>query len=866
MRHGFISLLFCVLYFHSIAQSTLRGVVTGGNDSPIDFAQIYVQEPGGKILAYTFTDSLGRFDLSFRTKEDSLLIRVARLGYEPVRRVIPTLQKEMNIELTLADESILKEVVVTEGRPIESRGDTLNYFVESFSDGSEKSVEDLLAKLPGVSVDEQSGTIKYQGKEIKKILLDGDDLTGDNYKVLSKNLSADWLEEVEILKRFTDSRLLQGIRQSDEVAINLKLKEDAKAPLFGTIEAGGGNTSKYLARAELLSYLKKLKLFALGEANNTGADLQSYDLETYTNSQLEYKGFILPEQVINNQLTAPAFLKQERFTFHEGQFASNSMVVNISPKTSLRSFTTIYNNTLQYNFTDSLFYFLPSNDGFSFNQSQRQDQRPFEIFQDIKTESQLSVNQDLIIRFQGKYAKDNPLTNNFTGFSAYNDRADLKMNEWYGGVSYLNRLNQKWVNTLDVEVGENSGHELFALSQVNSESDSIRQRVSQDFFNFGIFNRLDGIISENWFVNVLAGWSVNNADLDLVQNEIVNENHIANNYTYNHLFSELKIKKRIKKVTTLSFGGRIRNASINFNQRSAGQAYFEPTVTFSTKKKLGKVASELKGLYNIEYIFLKPNQLTSSALLTDYRSAISFNSDPDNPIKNEIGIASFKLTENRVSFLSANAEWIYLKSSSMLTSQLIFERDAVINNQVQDGASSSFLSSYSLDKYFAVLKSTIKVAYNFNRSKTPLAIESIRNESELSESTFSITSGSSITKGISLSLAFKSYESRNKWNGAVNTFNFHNYYTRIVIRPVKMLRLTFDYQAINFRQSNDFSSILNASVSYAILDDDLSFELTGNNLMNADAVELSTIEPSVFTNSLYPLQPMFILISAKYRF
>jgi len=56
--------------------------------------------------------------------------------------------------------------------------------------------------------------------------------------VLSKNLSADWLEEVEILKHFTNSRLVQGIQQSEEFAINLKLKEDAKSPLFGTVDAG----------------------------------------------------------------------------------------------------------------------------------------------------------------------------------------------------------------------------------------------------------------------------------------------------------------------------------------------------------------------------------------------------------------------------------------------------------------------------------------------------------------------------------------------------------------------------------------------------------------------------------------------------
>lgn len=864
MRQGSIFLFISVWFFQLNAQSVLRGHVTH-DASPVEFAQVYVLESGGQILTYAFTDSLGGFVLKFKTESDSVLLNIARLGYNRFEKVISTSQKEINIQLSLSDESTLREVVVREGKPVETRGDTLSYFAETFNDGSEENVEDLLAKLPGVSVDEQSGAIRFQGKEIKKILMDGDDLTGENYKVLSKNLSADWLEEVEILKRFSDSRLLQGIQQSDEVAINLKLKEEAKAPLFGTIEAGGGNTSKYLAGTELLSYLKKLKLFALGEANNTGFDLQSYDLETLTDSQLEYKGFILPEPIIGNQLTAPSFLKQERFTFHEGQFFSNSLVTKLSPKTSLRSITTVYNNKLSFNFTDSLFYFLPTGDGFSFIQRQQQDQAPFEVFQDFKTESQLATNQDLIVRFQGKYATDNPITKNFTGFSTYNDRADLMLSEWYGGLSYLNKLNQRWVNTLDVEVGKNSENELFILSDKKSLNDSIRQQTEQDVFNLGVFNRLDGIINENWFVHILAGWSVNNSDFNVDQSKGLNESQLRNAYNFNHLFTEFKIEKKIKK-TRLSLGGRIRNAAIKFNGEKTSDIYFEPTIAFSTKKNAGKLSSELRGLYNVEYVLLKPNQLINSSLLTDYRTVISFNSNPDTPVRNEIGIASIKLTEDNISFLSANAEWVYLKSNSILASQLTFEGDAIINSQIQGGTLNNFFSTYSLDKYFEAIKSTVKVAYDFNRSKTPLAIESQQDESKLSQSILSITSGSSITKQINLSLAFKNYESLNRWNGTENRFNFHNYYAKVVIKPIPVLRLTLDYQAINFRQSTGFSSILNASVFYSILDDKLSMELTGNNLMNKDAIQLATIEPSVFSNSLYPLQPMFILISAKYRF
>ena len=386
-----------------------------------------------------------------------------------------------------------------------------------------------------------------------------------------------------------------------------------------------------------------------------------------------------------------------------------------------------------------------------------------------------------------------------------------------------------------------------------------------DFFNIGVFDRLDGVLKKNWFVNILTGWSFNRANVHIVQNELINQPQTMNIYHFNNLFSEVKLKKKINELT-LSFGGRLRNASVKFNQKSSDNIYFEPTVGVVTKKRLGNITSELKGLYNIENVFLNPSQLIGTSLLTNYRTEISFKADPGKPVRKEIAVASIKLTEDQVSFLSANAEWGYLKSSAILAPRLMFKGAGVVNNQLQGDNLNRFFSTYSLDKYFAAIRSSIKVTYEYNKSKTPLTIENQQDNSELSKRIFSITSGSSITQQLSLSLSFKNYQSQNTWRGNKNRFNFNNYFAKIVFKPFNSVRLTLDYQAIHFRQSNDFSSIFNTTVFYSILDNKLSVELTGNNLANQSAVALSTLTPSVFSSAVYPLQPMFILVSVKYRF
>ncbi|NJO00648.1 MAG: TonB-dependent receptor [Bacteroidia bacterium] len=363
-----------------VPKSSLSGRIYEEDRRPIEMAQVVVQAPGGQILAYTFSDTLGYYSLYFESTIDSLTLLVSRLGYRTHTESIARIMLSKDVILYPAPNSQLSEIKITDEGPMEELGDTLRYLVERFKDGSEENVEDVIAKLPGFSVDKQSGKIKYQGREIEKILLDGDDLTGKNYKVLSKNLSAEWLEEVEVLKRFTDNRLMHGVEESDEIALNLKLKEEAKAPIFGNVEAGVGIRERYRGKAEVLSYLKSFKLFALAESNNTGRDLETYDLETYANRQLQYRGIVGADQVLQGELNPPPIFNSENFVFHRGVFVSNAAVWRPFRGLSIRSSSTLYRNTLRFSFSDSLAYLLPNDVSFSLNQVRIQRQDPLEFF------------------------------------------------------------------------------------------------------------------------------------------------------------------------------------------------------------------------------------------------------------------------------------------------------------------------------------------------------------------------------------------------------------------------------------------------------------------------------------------------------
>ena len=129
-------------------------------------------------------------------------------------------------------------------------------------------VEDLLKNLPGVE-GLKNANIKVNGKPIDKLLIEGDDLFDDKYKLLSKNLDAKNISEVQILNNFEDNPVLRDFQESEKVAINLKLKKDRKNVWFGNASVGIGTNSRHTGSTNLGLIKQKFKFFNLMSLNNT---------------------------------------------------------------------------------------------------------------------------------------------------------------------------------------------------------------------------------------------------------------------------------------------------------------------------------------------------------------------------------------------------------------------------------------------------------------------------------------------------------------------------------------------------------------------------------------------------------------------
>lgn len=162
--------------------------------------------------------------------------------------------------------------------PIYYKGDTLVYIADSFATKPNAVVEDLLKKLPGIKVD-ADGSITSQGKEIKQVLVDGDEFFGADPTMATKNLSAKGVESVQVYEKKNEDAT-----EGDETiqVLDLKLKDEAKRGYFGKASVAGDFHRFYEGELMANKFNKKQKIsvFALG-SNTTLSSLRWQDAYKY---------------------------------------------------------------------------------------------------------------------------------------------------------------------------------------------------------------------------------------------------------------------------------------------------------------------------------------------------------------------------------------------------------------------------------------------------------------------------------------------------------------------------------------------------------------------------------------------------------
>ena len=280
MKKILLIVLSCFVWIISFSQKTgsVKGIVFDTiSKQPVGAATITVlQRSDSSLVTFTMTTSRGEFTLTNIGYGDYRLL-VTHVGYHNVNKYFTINETHKNIDLANIEVSdknkVLEEVVIqAEAPPVTLIGDTVQYNAGSFKTKPNSVVEDLLKKMPGIQV-EKDGTVKAQGEEVKKVLVDGKEFFGNDPKVATKNLPADAVDKVQVYNRQSDMAQLTGFDDGNsEKTINLKLKKDKKKGVFGKVNAGGGTDGRYQGRFNVNSFKGARQMSVIGMGNNTNAE------------------------------------------------------------------------------------------------------------------------------------------------------------------------------------------------------------------------------------------------------------------------------------------------------------------------------------------------------------------------------------------------------------------------------------------------------------------------------------------------------------------------------------------------------------------------------------------------------------------
>lgn len=334
----------------------LKGVVKDTYGEPLAGVVIKVVKVEGEVLSgsgkrgkkeemlgYSTTDGNGQFSIKqdivakIDAADGNTELVFSCMGYEE-RRITLGEQgfKELGNVVLKETSFKLKEVVVRAPK-VQMRGDTIVFNVESFSKSTDRALADVLKRIPGIEVD-AGGNVKYNGESINKFYIEGADLLGGRYGLATNNLNPKDIAKVEVLENHQPVKALKDMRFSDRAAINIKLKETAKAKWLGDVSLGG-NYELWSGRLFAMSIGKGMQSMNTIKTNNTGSVLKDeaasrLDLESI--SSVGNYSYSLPSYTGGESMSIPN-LGSNYTTLNKSVLASANYLKRLKREYELKS-------------------------------------------------------------------------------------------------------------------------------------------------------------------------------------------------------------------------------------------------------------------------------------------------------------------------------------------------------------------------------------------------------------------------------------------------------------------------------------------------------------------------------------------------
>jgi hypothetical protein len=270
-----LTLLVLIVATSTFAQIKLSGVVKDSLGLPLELANVIaINQETSALESYGITDEKGNYKLQLG-KNGKYDLQISYVGMKTLKLLLETKEEDIIRDFTLLMDNTLDAIELTYEMPVTIRGDTIIYNADSFKNGTERKLGDVLEKIPGVEINE-NGQIEIEGNALQKLTVNGKDFFDGDTKLATQNIPSNAVDKIEILRNFSEVGQLSGVTNNqNNFAINIKLKEGKENFWFGDVTVGGGtapepNDELYLLQPKLFYYSPKYSINVIGDMNNIG--------------------------------------------------------------------------------------------------------------------------------------------------------------------------------------------------------------------------------------------------------------------------------------------------------------------------------------------------------------------------------------------------------------------------------------------------------------------------------------------------------------------------------------------------------------------------------------------------------------------
>lgn len=320
------------------AQTLLTGrVVAELTRKPLARVSVVAEDKNLQPVAYALTKNDGSFCIKLAAGKTYDALTFSLLGHAMQSIECEEFRNGQTVVMEEAPYE-LKEVEVRSKR-LRQRNDTLSYSVSGFRQQQDRSIADVIAKMPGLEVAD-NGTIKFQGKPINRFYIEGMDLMGKQYALASENINAFKVREVQVLRNHQDIKTLRGTQFSDHAALNLVLEKDAKGVWTGLIEAGLGMTMQESEAERLLREGRVMAMMFGGKTqslsmykwNNTGKSIKD-EVRNLIRNERTIEG--IPSLTPDITLDAPD-LMEHRYLMNDSRLLATNWLTKAGKDATIR--------------------------------------------------------------------------------------------------------------------------------------------------------------------------------------------------------------------------------------------------------------------------------------------------------------------------------------------------------------------------------------------------------------------------------------------------------------------------------------------------------------------------------------------------